>query len=155
MNARPRYDCPSGVAIICYLLLGSAAVELTRTIILGFFPRNGVLPLSHYLIGVELSHAVILAVCAYFMLKGKNWARIAFYVVTVANVIDLLVVGFSLEIVVALAKLIIAGGLLATRRANRFFSGKDPNLNYAKPSKIRSVEEMARHSRQSEGRYEY
>jgi len=124
-------------------------MELTRAIILGFFPRNGLLPLPRYLIVLDSAHAVIMSICVYFMLKGKNWARIAFYILGAINVIDLLKIHFGFEMMNAIAKLVVFGALLATPRSNRFFAGKNPDSVKLQRSEIPPA------TRQREGRYDY
>jgi hypothetical protein len=124
-------------------------MESTRAIMLGFFPRNGHLPLPPHFIILDLTHAVVLSICACFMLQGANWARIAFYIIAALNVIDSIEFGLGFEMATAIAKLVIAGLILATRRSNRFFAGKDPNFKKWKPADIPVA------PRQREGRYDY
>jgi hypothetical protein len=149
MNSRPQYDRPTRVSVICYLLLGAAAGELGRALMLGYFPRIGFAPIAPNLFIIDLAHGMILGLCAYYMLHGANWARITFYILAVVNVAGLLKIHFGLEIVAAIAELIIAGAILATPRPNRFFAGKDPNIRKLKPSEIPAA------GRVREGQYDY
>jgi hypothetical protein len=151
---RLRHDPPPRVYIICYLIFCAAALELTRATVQGYFPRDGVPPIKPLLFVIIFVHSFLAGFCAYFMLQGANWARILFYVVSVINVLDVLGLGISPDIAIPGAELFVAGAILATSRANRFFAGKNPDAPFGDPYRRRKSD-LLPPPRPREGRYDY
>jgi hypothetical protein len=159
MTASPvnRYDPPTRVSIVCYLLFSIAGVEAIRVVLLAFFPRPAfeALHMPYLLAGFDLAYAVALSVSAWFMLKGANWARIMFYVLCAVRITELFVsniaAGFAIRLGVAIFKTVVFGGVLMTRRANEFFAGRDPLRGKPPPTSKRPTGIP----RGQEGKYDY
>ena len=155
---RSRYRRPTPVSVVCYLLLASASVGVVRAILLGFFPKPppGELPIPRFLVAIDFAETVVIGVCGYFMLQGANWARITFYIGSVMLIYGFLVMEWSGGTFFSIVKLIIMGAVLATPRANRFFTGRDPNRDHTRLDPAQSeTEPVVRRSRRRERRYDY
>ncbi|MGA3169628.1 MAG: hypothetical protein ABSE62_01315 [Chthoniobacteraceae bacterium] len=153
-----RFDAPVRVTVVCYLLFSLAGLEMIWLVLLTFYPKPelGALQMPGYLMAIEWTQAILLAICTWYLLKGYNWARIAFFVLCAIRIIVLLVFPFrpefGIEMGEAIVRVLVFGGLLVTRPANLYFAGGDPLRGKAPPnSKVPDEAD----SRRNEGKYNY
>jgi hypothetical protein len=121
-----------------------------------FFPRHqpGEVPAPTILVVGQAIDSVFSLVSAIFMLRGANWARIAFYVVAVLVAVGLLSMQWDGTTLWAVLLLIIGGAFLATPGANRFFTRREASrdkpgsdLLAEKQSAIRETRSRSRRRR--------
>lgn len=119
---------PTSVSVVCYLLLIIGGLGIIRATLT--FLRPAVVPaeppVPPILIAGDVLDSLLIISCALFMLRGANWARIAFYVGSALLAVGLLATQPSGDAFLKILKLIVLGAFLATSRANRFFSGGEP-----------------------------
>jgi len=157
--SRPtRFDAPVRVTVICYLLLSLVGVEVVQLILVMFYPKPdlGAPPLPGYLVAIGWTQTILLAVSAWFMLKGHNWARIMFFVLCAIRLTVLFVApaqpDFTVELQIAVVMTLVLGGFLVTRPSNSYFRGMNPLRG--KPPPNSKVPDEA-NSRRNEGKYNY
>ena len=153
-----RFDAPVRVTVVCYLLLSLAGIEMVQLVLVMFYPKPdiGALPLPAYLVAIGWTQTILLAVCAWFLLKGYNRARIMYFVLCAIRMTVLFVFparpDFNVELEIAIALIIALGGTLLTRPANSYFAGTNPLRG--KPPPNSKVPDEA-NSRRNEGKYNY
>src|SRR5262245_4216954 len=116
---------PTSVTIICCLLLLGGAIVLfvnAAALLMGQPPGAPDISMVEFAIG--MLGGVIAIVCAAFMFRGANWARIVYLAVFGISVFVLLVTPEGRKVAgIELVKFIVCSCVLLTGRANRFFRG--------------------------------
>jgi len=140
--ATRRFSPPTRVSVICYLLFARSAILLVEIALWVFFPRPYISRpwLTTQVALTDVALAVVVGICAAFMLTGANWARILFLVSGVADILQLIFIHYAirdqLEFAGITLSTLVLGGALFTHRASRFFAGKDYGRTAPKPSSL-------------------
>jgi hypothetical protein len=115
---------PKSVTVICVILLGLCAINLL-SIASGLW--NGVSetlfkePVSA---GEALIGMAVTALCAFFMLRGANWARWLYLGWVVIGTVLAALIMKSLLVLPGLLKTLVFGYFLTRADANEFFNGR-------------------------------
>ena len=143
----PHRNRPPLLSFVCYLVIMGMAIMLAVLLaMLGNpvvekkldVPSEVVLPCVSMVLGIFF---------AGFMLIGKNWARIGFFVLYGSSVIFLQIVDLSVISVVSAVLFVFCALLLCRRRAHCYFTGRNYHAEMTQvATRKREAEKQPPHS---------
>ncbi len=146
----PRPARPIFIAFLGYCLICNAGFALTHGFILLNAPKLDKPIPPHALILIAFVGPLLMAALGHFLLKGKNWARLMYYVVFAPYIA--LFLRFDFDVFAVFRAVLFTTGalLLALPGARGFFIGRAlrPRRIVAKPPRSERVPVRS-------GRFEY
>jgi hypothetical protein len=116
---------PASVSFVCYFLIMAAGLKIALLLAsLGnpVVQKKLEVPSQVVLPGITIAIGLL---CAFFMLKGKNWARWSFYLLYGTCIVLLQIFNLALPSVISAVVFVLCGALLLSRRARCYFTGRD------------------------------